>query len=205
MKRAALWLRVSTKDQDPEQQEGDLLALAEREGLDVVKTYAVKESARRGGRPEFRQMMQDAEARAFDVLLFWNLKRFCREGIANTIGYIRRLDLCGVTVMSYAEPYINTENELVRHIVLGVLADIARSEADWTSEQVKRGLKAAKAKGKRLGAPSKLLEHKQDILRLKRAGKSNYRIAKDLNLSPSTVSKYVGLLGAELVPDGAGH
>ena len=79
------------------------------------------------------------------------------------IGYIRRLDLCGVSVMSHAEPYINTENELVRHIVLGVLADIAKSEADWMSEQIRRGL-TAKAKGKRLGAPSKLREHKHAIL-----------------------------------------
>lgn len=194
MKRAALWTRVSTKDQNPVQQEHDLRALAEREGFEVVKTYSIQESARRGKRAEFHEMMHDAEARQFDVLVFWNLKRFCREGIANTIGYIRRLDLCGVTVMSYAEPYINTENELVRHIVLGVLADVAKSEADWTSEQVKRGLKAARAKGKRLGAPSKLLEHKQHIITMKTDGLSNYAVAKRLKLSPSTVRKYVDLL-----------
>lgn len=194
MKRAALWTRVSTRDQDPVQQEADLRALAERERLAVVRIYSVKESARLGNRSEFHEMMRDAEGRAFDVLLFWNLKRFYREGITNTIGYIRRLDLCGVTVMSYAEPYINTENELVRHIVLGVLADVAKSEADWTSEQVRRGLKAAKAKGKRLGAPSKLLEHKQTIISLKKQGLSNYAIAKRLKLSPSTVGKYVELL-----------
>ena len=197
-KRAALWTRVSTRDQTPEQQEEDLRALASREGFEPVKLYSVKESARRGERSAFHQMMADAEARAFDVLLFWNLKRFSREGIANTIGYIRRLDLCGVSVMSYAEPYINTDNELVRHIVLGVLADIAKSKADWTSEQVKRGLKAAKAKGKRLGAPSKFFEHKQRVIDLKRRGLSNYAVAKRLKLSPSTVSKYVELLTEDI-------
>ena len=106
MKRAALWTRVSTRDQDPVQQEADLRTLAEREPLEVIKTYSVKESARRGDRSAFHTMMADAEAKQFDVLLFWNLKRFCREGIANTIGYVRRLDLCGVSVMSYAEPYL---------------------------------------------------------------------------------------------------
>ena len=198
MKRAALWTRVSTRDQDPVQQETDLRTLAERERLEVIKTYSIKESARWGNRSEFHEMMRDAEGRAFDVLLFWNLKRFCREGIANTIGYIRRLDLCGVSVMSYAEPYINTENELVRHIVLGVLADVAKSEADWTSEQVKRGLKAAKAKGRRLGAPSKLLEHKHNIIALKANELSNYAVAKKLKLSPSTVAKYTELLSADI-------
>lgn len=41
-------------------------------------------------------MLADAERLRFDLVLFWALDRFSREGIRETIHYLQRLDACGV-------------------------------------------------------------------------------------------------------------
>lgn len=74
----------------------------------------------RGERQEFSQMFQDAAQRKFDLVLFWALDRFTREGLQKTIFYLRQLDDCGVKFHSYTEPYLNTDQELVRDILLNV-------------------------------------------------------------------------------------
>ena len=73
-------------------------------------------------------MFQDAAQRNFDLVLFWALDRFTREGLQKTIFYLRQLDDCGVKFHSYTEPYLNTDQELVRDILLSVLASLAKQE-----------------------------------------------------------------------------
>jgi len=65
-------------------------------------------------------MFQDAAQRKFDLVLFWALDRFTREDLQKTIFYLRQLDDCGVKFHSYTEPYLNTDQELVRDILLSV-------------------------------------------------------------------------------------
>lgn len=65
-------------------------------------------------------------------MLFWALDRFSREGIRKTIAYLEHLDACGVAFKSYTEPFLDTDNELITHIVLGVTSYyvVAHSSAD---------------------------------------------------------------------------
>ncbi len=57
-----------------------------------------------------------------DRVLAWSLDRFTREGIQKTIFYLQQLDGLGVNFKSYTEQYLDTDNELIRHVVLGMLA-----------------------------------------------------------------------------------
>ncbi len=59
-------------------------------------------------------MFADAARRRFDVLLFWALDRFSREGMRKTIAYLERLDECGVSFKSYTEPFLDTDTPDVR-------------------------------------------------------------------------------------------
>lgn len=88
LQRVAIYLRVSTDDQHSENQLLQLREFCERwEGHELVAEYVDKESGTRGRRErkDFDRMFADAAGRRFDVLLFWALDRFSREGIRKTI------------------------------------------------------------------------------------------------------------------------
>ena len=49
-----------------------------------------------------------APIRAFDLVLFWSLDRFSREGVLGTLQYLQRLTSYGVDWKSYTEQYIDS-------------------------------------------------------------------------------------------------
>ena len=152
--REAVYARVSREEgQEAENQLLVLRGAVERDGHELVGVYVDRESGRKGKRErsEFAQMFKDAERRRFDVLRFWALDRFSREGIRKTLGYLQQLDHLGVRFRSHTEPYLDTSNELLAHIVLGVTAYYAQLEAVRISDRTKAGLARARAgKGDRL-------------------------------------------------------
>ena len=164
-KRIAIYARVSTDDkgQDPENQLAQLRAWCESAGHKIVAEYVDHESGRKGinGRKQFNQLFEDASRRKFDIVLFWALDRFSREGMVPTINYLQRLDSHGVAFHSYTESHLATDNEFVRNILLAVMSSLAKVEAEKISERVKAGLQRAVAKGKKLGRKPVGLEIEQ--------------------------------------------
>jgi DNA invertase Pin-like site-specific DNA recombinase len=156
--RVMIYLRVS-KDDGTQETDNQLLQLRGFcEGWkdhELVAAYVDRESGTRGRRErrDFDRMFADAARRRFDVLLFWALDRFSREGIRKTIAYLERLDQCGVAFKSYTEPFLDTDNELIAHIVLGVTSYYAQQEALRISDRTKAGLERARRSGKVLGRP----------------------------------------------------
>ena len=70
MKRAALYLRVSSVDQNPETQALDLRQFAVQRGLEIVQTYTDHGvSGTKARRPALDKMMEDARRHKFDVLV----------------------------------------------------------------------------------------------------------------------------------------
>ena len=193
--RVAIYSRVSKDDdsQTPENQLLELRAYCERQGYDVIGEYVDYESGRRGKaeRKRFADLLKDAGQRNVDLVLFWALDRFSREGIRKTIHYLELLEGYGVAFKSYTEEYLDTSNELLRHIVIGTIAYFAELEAKRISERTKAGLARVRAKGRRLGRPTKFMTHKKELERLLEQGHSKRRIAKQLGLSLNTTKKYI--------------
>jgi Resolvase, N terminal domain len=82
MKRAAIYLRVSTQDQTTSNQEHELRQAAERAGWQVVKVYkdhGISGAKGRNGRPAFDTLCRDATKRQFDVVMAWNVDRLGRR------------------------------------------------------------------------------------------------------------------------------
>jgi hypothetical protein len=69
---------------------------------------------------------------------FWTLDRFSQEGIRKMIAYLQRLDACGVAFKSYTEPLLDTDNELIAHMVFGVTSYYTKQEALRISNRTKR-------------------------------------------------------------------
>jgi len=193
--RVAIYSRVSKDDdsQTPENQLLELRAYCERQGYNIVEEYLDFESGRKGKaeRKRFAELLRDASQRKFDLVIFWALDRFSREGIRKTINYLELLEGYGVAFKSYNEEYLDTSNELLRHIVIGTIAYFAELEAKRISERTKAGLARVKAKGKRLGRPTKFIANKQKLAKLLEQGYSKQKIADQLGLSLNTTKKYI--------------
>lgn len=206
-KRVAIYARVSTKakdedpkakkkkakQQDPENQLAQLREWCQRSGHEIVAEYVERESGRKGAaeRAELSRLFSDASKRRFDLVLFWSLDRFSREGMTKTVSYLQRLDAAGVAFHSFTEEMLSTDNELVRDILIAVMASLAKQEAIKISQRTKAGLERAKAEGKTLGRPkvdpavSALVKHTREAF----PEMSERKLAKYLGVPRSTVQK----------------
>jgi DNA invertase Pin-like site-specific DNA recombinase len=70
-----------------------------------------------------------------------------------TVLHLQRLASYGVGFHSYTEPTLSTDNEMVRDIVLAVMASLAKIERQKISERTRAGMQRAADQGKRLGRP----------------------------------------------------
>ncbi len=194
-KRAALYLRISKADgqQTEENQRRELREFLQKEGYELAGEYVDHESGRKGRkeREAFDEMFEAAENREFDVLVFWSLDRFSREGIRKTISYLQQLEALGVGFRSYTEPYLNTENELVSHILLAVMSYFAEYEAKKISRRTKAGLERAREEGKQIGRPSKFDEHEEDLKAMLEDDLSKAEMKRRTGLAYNTVKKYI--------------
>ncbi len=133
----------------------------------------------------------DRQSSIFDVVLFWSLDRFSREGIRKTIHYLQQLEGFGVRFKSYTEPLLDTDNELIAHIIIGVLSYFANLEAIKISERTKAGLERAKAQGKTLGRPGKYQYWKPQLIEMKAQGCSQGEMSRRTELAYGTVKTYL--------------
>ena len=151
--KAALWARVSTDEQDCENQVRELRTFAERRSLEVAHVYQVEQSAFSGAhRRSLDQVIRDARAGHFSVLLVWALDRLSREGPLATLQLVDQLSRAGVQVISLQEPWTEVSGEL-RDLLLALVGWVARYESQRRSERTRAGLQRAVAEGKRLGRP----------------------------------------------------
>jgi DNA invertase Pin-like site-specific DNA recombinase len=197
----AIYARVSTDDkgQTPDNQLLQLRAWCERMGYPVVREYVEHENGGKGAeyRKQLAAMFAGAARREFDLLLVWSLDRFSREGMAATVAHLQRLASHGVAFRSFTEEHLSTENELVRNVLLAVLASLAKLEREKISQRTKAGLERARAMGKVLGRPR---FSDGDRARLRTAldtGDSWHAVSIAARLPYSTVKKHARKLGYE--------
>jgi DNA invertase Pin-like site-specific DNA recombinase len=190
--RVAIYARVSTKDkgQSVENQLPDLRRFALVNGWDIYKEYVEEESAGTGNRSAFKDLFADAHRRRFDLVLFWSLDRFSREGALPTLQYLNQLDSWGVAYKSLTEQYLDSTG-IFKEAIVSILATLAKQERVRLSERTKAGMARKVAQGVKMGPPAKNQEQIEQIRRLKGGGMSNYAISKAMGISGSTVAKYV--------------
>lgn len=101
----AIYVRVSTCRQDPENQLAQLRRYARQRGWRVAEVFRDVESGSVSRRPQFKAMLEAAGRREFDVLLFWSLDRLSREGVGQTYKYLEQLRAAGVAWHDYRNPH----------------------------------------------------------------------------------------------------
>jgi DNA invertase Pin-like site-specific DNA recombinase len=200
-KRVAIYARVSTdkKGQDPENQLRQLRTWCGHMGYEIVHEYVENESGAKGAdrRPKYAQLFDDAARRKFDMVLVWALDRLSRSGLTATVVDLQRLSSHGVAFHSFSEPHLSTDNELVRDVLLAVLASLAKLERQKISERTKAGLERARAKGKHLGRAPFSIANREKLRMALDVGGSWHAVSVHLGIPYSTIKKHARLLGYE--------
>lgn len=167
--RAALYVRVSTADQDTDAQESELRRYAEHHGWSVYKVYRDRgQSGAKNSRSALDELMSDCRRRRVDAVLVWKFDRFARS-LKHLITALEEFKERGVDFVSCTEQ-IDTSTSSGK-CFFQIVGAIAEFERDLVSERVKAGLAYARKRGKRLGRPPvrQLSSEQQAQLRSERA------------------------------------
>jgi len=176
-KRVAIYARVSTEGQTPENQLMRLREVAARAGWDVAEEFVETVSGAAKARPEFDRMMREVRRRRIDLIAAVDLTRLGRT----TIGLLNLLDELG---QLGCDLYVDREaldtTTAAGRMMYAVVAAIAAFERELLIERTKAGMARARARGKQIGrAPAS--DALIDAIRALRAdGMGMDRIARNL-------------------------
>jgi DNA invertase Pin-like site-specific DNA recombinase len=185
VKRAGLYLRVSTVDQHPETQVYDLHQMAAQRGYEIVQEYTDRISGAKARRPGLAEMMRDARRGRFDVVLVWACDRIARS-TRHFLEVLDELNRLNVEFVSFREQ-IDAGGPLGRAIVV-IIGAIAELERSLIVERVRAGMRRARLDGTRIGRTPLVLDSlaiQQDRLR----GQRIRQIAKGHRISTATVQR----------------
>src|SRR5713226_6885670 len=145
--KAAIYARVSTVDQEPENQLAELRRYVEVRGWTTVEYVDRGVSGAKDRRPALDQLITDASRRRFDVLVCWRLDRLGRN-LKHLVTLLEELQALGVAFVSLGEGIDCTTP--VGKLQLHILAALAEFERSRIAERVRAGLARVRAAGRRL-------------------------------------------------------
>jgi DNA invertase Pin-like site-specific DNA recombinase len=183
--KAALYARVSSVEQEPENQLHELRRYSEARGWPVVEYIDHGVSGAKDRRPALDRLLSDARRRTFDVLVVWRLDRLGRN-LRHLILLLHELQVLGVAFVTLAEGIDATTP--AGRLQLHLLGAIAEFERDRIRERVMAGLARAKLQGKRLGRPER---HVSDETLAPVRGLSMRAAAARLGVSPATAHRWL--------------
>ena len=197
MKRAALYVRVSTVDQHPETQLHDLRQFAAQRGLQIVQEYVDHGfCGARARRPALDRMMEDARRHRFDVLLVWSCDRLARS-TKHLLQTLDELSGFGIQFLSQREA-IDTEGPLGRAIIV-IVSAMAELERCIIIERVRAGMRRARLEGRQIGR-ARLDVNREQVVHDRRSGMSLTHVAKKHGISRASVCRLMKESGANSNP-----
>ncbi len=195
MKRAALYLRVSTVDQHPESQVHDLRFLAAQRHLEIVQEYTDHGvSGTRARRPALEQLLRDARHGQFDVILVWASDRLARS-VRHFLELLDEFHRLGIEFVSFREQ-LDTGGPLGRAVTV-IIGAVAELERNLIIERVRAGMRRARLEGRPIGRKPLVID-RAALLRERAHGRSLSQIARTFRISRASVSRL--LRAAQAVP-----
>ena len=198
MRRAALYLRVSTDRQSTDNQERELREIAARTGWDIVEVYCdhgISGAKGRDKRPAYDALLRDATRRRFDVVMAWSVDRLGRS-LQDLVGLLSELHGLGIDLFLHQQGLdTTTPSGKAMYGMTGVFAEFERS---MIRERVNAGLARARAQGKTLGRPKLATRTEAAIRAALGEGKSIRNVAAACKSSVGTVHRIKASLSAEL-------
>lgn len=188
--RAALYHRVSTREQNPRLARAELRAAASARRLRVVLEVEETASGRGSVRPGLDRILSAAQRGAIDVVLVQRLDRWGRSTL-DLLANLRRLRSAGVAFVAIAQGLeVRSQHDAVSDLTLTVLAAVAEFERAVIAERTLDGLAAARRAGKKLGRPLGASAPSPDrVAALRGAGRTWPQIARRLGCTESSARR----------------
>ena len=185
--KAAIYARVSTTNgQDPTMQTRELKEYCERRGWKIAGEYVdTGISGAREKRPQLDRLMADAHRRRFDAVVVWKFDRFARS-VSHLLRALETFKALGIDFVSLSEQ-VDTSTPMGK-MVFTVLGAVAELERSLIAERVRAGLRNARAKGKRLGRPKKVVDVAK-ITALRAQGRSWSEISALMGMGRGTAQR----------------
>ncbi len=185
-KKVAIYLRVSTSDQNIENQRQVLINYLEQRDFELYKIYEDVGTGSNEKRLQLNILLGEARKRKFDGVLVWKFDRFARS----TSFLIRALDefhSLGIDFISYDEN-IDTSSAMGK-VMCTVISAFAEFEKSILISRTKLGLERARSQGKIIGRPGLDESTTAKINNLRKQGPSIGKIADKMKLSKGVIHK----------------
>src|SRR5437667_3099145 len=189
MKRAALYMRVSTKGhgQTTETQAVALREYAAHRGFEIIEEYRDEGiSGSKDSRPALDRLMKDARGRKFDVVIVARFDRFARS-VSHLLRALEEFNHVGINFVSLSES-VDTSTPMGK-MIFTVLGAVAELERNMIKERVHMGISRARKEGKELGRPKRIFDREKAQTMLKTM--SAREVARQLGVSRGVVERAV--------------
>ncbi|MDC9720925.1 MAG: recombinase family protein [Gammaproteobacteria bacterium] len=187
------YLRVSTDQQDVDNQRHGILEYANKHGIEGLSFIEDTVSGKKKWRERKLGDLVKATMKKGDVLVVAEISRLARSTL-QVLEILEESAEDGLAVHIAKQNLVFTEKgDMTSTIMATVLGMVAQIEREFISMRTKEALAARKAAGMELGRPKgraekvKLDEHEEEIKDYLRKGISKRGIAKLVNCAPSTL------------------
>lgn len=186
MPRTFAYARVSTMDQNPENQLKEIEAAGFMIEPHRIMTETISGSMPTDRRKGFRRLLDKMEKG--DVLVVTKLDRLGRNAM-DVRTTVARLESMGINVHCLSLGGVDLTSAAGK-MTMGVINAVAEFERDLLIERTQAGLSLAKAKGKTLGRPKTLSPFQEkEVIQHIRDGQSIARIARSFQTSRQTIMR----------------
>jgi DNA invertase Pin-like site-specific DNA recombinase len=186
MKKAAIYVRVSTTDQHVESQLYDLRELAAQRGFEVVHEYEDRGvCGKKARRPGLDALMADARRKKFSVVLVAAFDRIARS-TRNFLQVIDELDSLEIEFISRREGVAT--GDAMGRLFVTIISAIAELERSLVVERVKSGMRRARLEGRQIGR-ARLDVDREQVVQDRRSGMSLTEVASKHNISRASVCR----------------
>lgn len=185
-----IYARVSTANQSPDSQLGELREYCQRRGWTGIEEITDCVSGGTQSREGLDRLMGLVRRGKVKTIVAYKLDRLARS-LAHLAQLIGELQSHGTALICPSQGIDTTENNPVAQLQLNILGAVAQFEKDLIVERVNAGLKAARQRGVKLGRPSKNVRHLPRVIELLRQNRCNQAIERELGLPKSSVGELV--------------
>lgn len=200
MSKVCIYARVSSEEQNEDQQIADLKRAAELRGFDVVSVVQERITTRKKERPGFEKVLALARSRKIDVVMVWKYDRLARS-TSELIRSAEEFRSLGIDFISLQD---GTDTSTPHgRMFFTILAGFAEFERDMLSIRIRSGIRRVKEKeartgevatrsGNPIGRPAIPDSVKQNAILLKEKGVRPAEIQRRLNISKKSYYRITG-------------
>jgi DNA invertase Pin-like site-specific DNA recombinase len=188
----AIYLRVSTDRQTTDSQAVELREYCLRREWNNAREFSDTASGAKCSRSGLDSLMKEVRRGRIDVIVAYKLDRLGRS-LAHLAQLIGEMAAHRTALVIPVQGIDTSASNPASQLQLNILMAVAEFERDIIRERVNSGLRAARARGARLGRPPVLLKHLPRVRELVVGGNNVSEIARKLALPYSSAHKLASI------------